>query len=288
MLHRQLSRISRLTPLLAAITGLALLSAGCVTGGTDTSTAPENANAPAASEPAPRTPAPIKAREPDSYGLVETITIQPTGNAPKAAIPPLRFTFAKSGADRRLSFTIPDPVGEVIYLEKASSKYLIFPRRGQYVELDPQELGFQLGDLMSPAAAFERLKARAQYEVLGTENIDGRSAVKYRFTASGDTRTSVGTARADSIIFVDQATGLPLRSEIEATSTSGAGTRIVTETDSLVLSPAPGLFDVPVTLEKVSSAHVKQEVQGFVSVLRVVIDYLRQHAATAPPPESKQ
>jgi len=187
------------------------------------------------------------------------------------------------GTDRRVSFKLPDPVGEVIYLEKPTFKYLIFPARNQYVELDPAELGFQLGEVMSPASVVARIKERAQFEQMGTETVIGRSAVKYRFTGAADTHTKVGTAQADSIVFVDQETGLPLRSEIETSSTSGAGARIVTAADSIQLTPEPTLFDVPTGMKKVTTSELKQQVQNFVTTVRAFAGYLKQQAGTPPP-----
>ena len=225
----------------------------------------------------------LEAREPERYSATTIITIQPTGNSPQTNIPPLQFAYAKMGADRRLSFKLPEPAGEVVYLEKAPLKYLIFPSRNQYVELDPNELGFQLGNLMSPASALERLKERTQYERLGTETVNGRAAVKYRFTGAADTHTKAGTAQADSIVYVDEETGLPLRSEIDAASSSGAGMRIVTATDSLQLNPDTALFEVPTQMKKVTSAELKQQVQGFVNGMRAFAGYLRQQVVTTPP-----
>ncbi|MEK6287480.1 MAG: hypothetical protein AABO57_17190 [Acidobacteriota bacterium] len=268
------------------VAGIALTvagSIGCTNTGTVTTT---NSNAAAttnANTAAPTSPASaLEAREPERYSLTTTITIQPTGNAPQANIPPLQFSFAKLGTDRRISFKVPDPVGEVIYLEKAPLKYLIFPARNQYVELDPNELGFQLGEVMSPASAIQRLKERAQYEQMGTETVNGRTAIKYRFRGAADTHTKAGTAQADSVVYVDQETGLPVRSEIETTTSSGAGARIVTAAESLQLSPDPSLFEVPTTMKKVTSAELKQQVQGFANTVRVLAAYLRQQAAPTP------
>ncbi|HYV05730.1 MAG TPA: hypothetical protein VFB82_14145, partial [Blastocatellia bacterium] len=184
---------------------------------------------------------------------------------------------------RRVSFKLPEPVGEVVYLEKPELKYLIFPSRNQYVELDPTELGFQLGNLMSPASALERLKERTQYENLGTETINGRPAIKYRFKGAADTHTKAGVAQADSLVFVDQETGLPLRSEIDTISSSGAGMRIMTTTEDLNLNPDPSLFEVPTQMKKVTSAELKQQVQAFVSGMRAFAGYLRQQVGTPPP-----
>jgi hypothetical protein len=271
-----------------AIALAALVSSGCTNTGTITTTnsnsnsnATANANANTAPVAAHATT--LEAREPERYSVTTTINIQPTGNAPQTTIPPLKFSFARMGSERRVSFKLPDPVGEVIYLEKSPLKYLIFPARNQYVELDQNELGFQLGEVMSPAAAVARLKERAQYEELGTEIVNGRTAVKYRFKGAADTRTKVGTAQADSIIFVDQETGLPLRSEIETTSSSGAGARIVTAAEGLQLTAEPSMFEVPTGMKKVTTAELKQQVQNFVTTARVFAGYLRQQMNTAPP-----
>lgn len=275
-----------ITPLLVAglmFTALAL--PGCTTPGTNTSTTLNSNSATAASANAnagrETSGAPLEAREPENYSVTTTITVQPTGNAPQANIPPLQFSFARMGTDRRVSFKLPDPVGEVIYLEKSPLKYLIFPARSQYVELDPNELGFQLGAVMSPTSIIARAKERTQYEQIGTESINGRTAIKYRFRAAAETHTKVGTAQADSIVYVDQETGLPLRSEIETSSTSGAGARITTSAESLLLTPDATLFEVPTTMKKVSSTELKQQVQSFVGTIRAFAGYLREQANAA-------
>jgi hypothetical protein len=230
----------------------------------------------------------LEAREPENYSTTTIITIQPTGNAPQANVPPLQFGFARMGTDRRVSFKLPDPVGEVVYLEKPELRYLIFPLRNQYVELDPNELGFQLGNLMSPASALERLKERSKYESLGTETLNGRTVAKYRFQGAVDTKTRAGTAQASGTVFVDQETGLPLRTEIDSTSSSGAGAQIVTVTEGLQLSPDPTLFEVPTQMKKVTTAELKNQVQGFVNGMRVFAGYLRQQVEAAQPAAGKQ
>src|SRR5262249_26551882 len=173
----------RAASLMGMILIASLLSFACTEAGTGGDANLRNANS-AANPPAssPDLAADLERPEPDRYSVTTTVTIQPTGNAPQANIAPLQFNFARMGPDSRVSFRLPDPVGEIIYLEKAPLKYLIFPSRNQYVELDPNELGFQLGHLMSPGAVVERLKQRGHYEKMGVETVNGRSAVKYRFT----------------------------------------------------------------------------------------------------------
>jgi len=274
----------------ALVVLIALVSFACTTVGTSSNanlSANSNAAANANTSSAANTGA-LEAREPESYSVSTAITIQPTGTSPQTNIPPLQFTFARNGTDKRVSFKLPDPVGEVIYLEKPTLKYLIFPSRNQYVELDPNELGFQLGTVMSPASIIEQLKTRAQYEQMGTDTLNGRTVIKYRFKGAADTRTKVGTAQADSIVYVDQETGLPLRSEIEVTSTNGAGARVVTSADNLQLAADPSLFEVPTSMKKVTSAELKQQVQSFANTVRVVAAYLRQQAQGATPTGGQQ
>ena len=289
MSYLEIKKSHSIMGFLVMVALITLAGSGCSNTGTSTTNINSNASvatANANTSAAPAAAATLEAREPERYSVTNTITIQPTGTTPQTNVPPLQFTFARLGTDRRVSFKLPDPVGEVIYLEKAPLKYLIFPARSQYVELDPNELGFALGDVMSPASVVGRLKERAQYEQLGTETINGRTAVKYRFRGAADTHTKVGTAQAESIVLIDQETGLPLRSEIDTSSSSGAGAKIVTVADSLQFSPDPTLFEVPTGLKKVTSAELKQQVQSFVGVVRGVAGYLRQQV-TAPPPAGR-
>jgi hypothetical protein len=231
MKHKEIKTKYLVTMVLAPIALMGVLLSGCNNPESNTptnsnsapnTTAAPNVNASSTSS-APEVTTSLEAREPERYSVTTRLTIQPTGNAPQANVPALQFTFARLAADRRISFKLPDPVGEVVYLEKAPLKYLIFPARNQYVELDPAELGFQLGNVMSPVSAIERLKERTQFERIGTETVSGRTAIKYRFRGATDTQTQVGTVQADSIIYVDQETGLPLRSEVDICFERGRG-----------------------------------------------------------------
>src|SRR5204862_7774502 len=103
-----------ISSLLVGLVFAAFVSQACTTAGTNTSST-SNANAVvvanANTAPVSPTGSMIEAREPERYSVTTTITIQPTGNAPQANIPPLQFAFARMGTDRRVSFKLPDPVG---------------------------------------------------------------------------------------------------------------------------------------------------------------------------------
>jgi hypothetical protein len=120
--------------------------------------------------------------------------------------------------------------------------------------------------------------------VVGTETVNGRTATKYRFKGAADTRTQAGTVQADSIIYVDQVTGLPLRSEVDAVLSNGKGAHVTTETSSIQLEPESSLFDVPTGMKKVTTAELKQQVQGFVNAIRVFAAYMRQQTGASATP----
>lgn len=296
MLYRQIIKSFSSATFILSITITALFLVGCSNTGTNTGTnsnasrtTATNTNASsgasANSNSSPATAAALETREPENYSVTTRITVQPTGETPQANVPPLEFSFAKIGSDnRRISFNLPNPVGEIIYIEKGALKYLIVPARNQYVELDPDELGFQLGTVLSPASIIERLKQKTQYETMGTETINGRTATKYRFKGAADTRTQAGTVEADSIVYVDQETGLPLRSEVDAMLSTGKGARVITESSAIQLQPEISLFEVPTQMKKVTTAELKQQVQGFVNAMRVFAAYMRQQTGISPTP----
>ncbi|HYP25320.1 MAG TPA: hypothetical protein VE262_01260 [Blastocatellia bacterium] len=267
----------------------AFVTFGCSTAPTGTNTNSNtnanlsvNANGNANANVAAAAGAPINVREPEQYSAVFTISGEGEANA-RQGNATTQVDFAKRGADRRMTFNAPPPIGQITYLERAGQKYLIIPARNQYVELRPEEMGVNLGSLMSPATMIEQLKARTQYENMGTETINGRTAVKYRFAGAKDTRTQAGTVQADSFVYVDEATGLPIRSQVNASTTSGATARVVTELRDLQLNPDPALFELPANMKKVTTEELKQQVQGFIALARTLSAMAGQGSQSAAP-----
>jgi hypothetical protein len=222
-------------------------------------------NANAETRPSSSQPAAIDIKEPERYGAAMTISIQGASGAP-ASMATQQFGYAKLGADRRWAFTLPAPLGRTVYLEKSGLKYLILLDRKQYVELAPDPLGFQMSKELTLGAIAERLKPRVQFEQLGLEPINARTAMKYRLTSATDAST-----RIDGVIFVDQETGLLLRSELNTASPSGEKSRVIVEARDLQLNPDRSEFDVPAGMKKVSPQEAKQQIEGFVSAIGSVV-----------------
>ena len=272
---------------LAAV--MALISFGCTSAPVANSNSNINANAnanqsaTANSNAAPAdAQSPFSTREPDRYSIKMIISGEAQVNNQQGNTQ-WEIDFSRMDASRRWSVKVPGINQEVIYLERPGLKYLILPARTQYVELTPDALGFPLGSLLTPSAMMERLKSRP-HENLGPEPVNGRPATKYKFAGAANTGTQAGTIQADSIVYIDDETGLPLRADLSAVATSGSNARGVLETRDIHLNPDPALFDVPTGYKKVTAEELKQQIQNFVILLRAIAPYLGQQVTVQPPP----
>jgi len=227
-----------------------------------------NANANSGPRAASSQSAAIDIKEPERYSVAMTISIQETASEAPAPMLTQQLSLAKLGADRRWTFVFPAPLGQIVYLEKSGLKYLVLFERKQYVELSADAMGFQLGNVLTPHSIAERLKP-GQYEKLGLEPVNGRTANKYRLIGAGG-----ASAQTDGLIFVDQETGLPLRSEMNAAAPSGTKSRVIVEARDVQLNPDRAQFDVPVGMKKVTQQEARQQIEGFASALRSFADII--------------
>ena len=224
--------------------------------------AASNANLDAGSGTAARSWA-IDIQEPERYSVAMTISIQETSSETPTPMQTQQFDFAKLGADRRWAFVFPAPLGQVVYLEKSGLRYFVLFERKLYMELPPTALGFELSKVMTPNSIARRLNSH-QFEKLGLEPVNGRTAIKYRATSASDASAH--------IIFVDQETGLPLRSELSAVAASGSKSRVIVEARDVRLNPDIAQFDVPIGMKKAAARDAAQQIEAFASALRLLAD----------------
>jgi hypothetical protein len=222
----------------------------------------QESNANAGAHTATGKPDSIDIREPERFSATMTLSAQETASEAPAPMLTQQLGLAKIGSDSRLAFTNPAPTGQIVYLEKSGLKYLIFYERKQYAEVTPEALGFDLGDVFTPRAIIDRLNPR-QYEKLGLEPVNGRTAIKYRSNETTDNSSHI-----DGVIFVDQETGLPLRSEMNTATPAGIRSRIIIEIRDLQLNPDTEQFDVPAGMKKIGLQDAKQQLGGFATALR--------------------
>jgi hypothetical protein len=203
----------------------------------------------------------IAAREPEQYRATLVLSAETEGGQKTIGIPTLSAEVVRNGADRRVSFKLPDG-SDLIYLEKGGLHIVVAPGRKQYAELTPEATGFQIHKLMTPGQLVARLENLKGVERVGEETINGRAADKYRYANTTNTNTQAGNLSTEAFVYVDKETGLPLRSEL-FTEASGnvqgvRGAKIVAEMRDITTTVDPSLFEVPPGFSKVPPEQIKQ------------------------------
>ncbi|MDT4898278.1 MAG: hypothetical protein QOH25_3355 [Acidobacteriota bacterium] len=233
------------------------------------------------------TGATIDTREPDQYSATITLKLEVTGSQ-SISTPPLTANFARNGADRRVSFKIPGSGDEVIYLDRAAKRYIILPNRKQYAEINAQSTGFELPTVMTPAQIVNQVKSVSGCENAGEEQFNGRNATKYRCSGAARTGTQAGDVKAESFIYVDKDTGLPLHSESIVSSSANVGgasaVKIVTEMSNIQTNVVTTTFDEPTGMSKVDPAQVRSQVEAVLKAALVFAQSMMQTSSAPPPP----
>jgi hypothetical protein len=279
--------------LLFAIAVVALAASACSRGAnvntninTNTNV---NANATGANVNAATAPSTIAAREPETYRATIVFTAQTEGGDRTVGIPTLSAEVARSGNDRRLSFKLPDN-SDLVYLEKGGVQYGIAPARRQYAELTPEATGFQLHRLMTPGQIVAHLDRLRGIELVGEEQLNGRTAVKYRYARTAQTQTSAGAVKTESFVYVDKDTGLPLRAELFGEASGNVqgvkGANVVAEMRDITTNVDPSLFEIPTGFNKVPEAQVRAQVDAVANTLLTLLRTLLQNREAAPSPPS--
>lgn len=280
------SSVMRAVPTLAAAVLTAALGA-CVTSPTNNANNGTGLNSNSAGSANPSGAVnlrdPIYAKEPDQYSETISITGEANSTDKKVDVPQLQFDFAKLGSDRRAAFQVPG-IGQVIYLEHSGLKYIVLPARNQYLELDQATLGVELPklSLMTPSSVVDHLKSSAQYYKLDSEDVNGRPAVKYKFAGKLDTHTTAGPVDTDSVVYLDETTGLPVRAEILGTTAGGKGARIMLQMSNVQLNPDRAAFEVPIGFRKVTAQELRQQINILASTMRLIALTLSQQMTPAP------
>lgn len=228
----------------------------------------------------------IETKEPEQYQAVVTLKFEASG-AQSMAVPPLKANVARSGADRRMEFTLPN--GEkLIYLDRDGKQFIISPNRKQYAELNKESIGVDPRRMLMPEQIVNQVKNMKGVELVGEEKVGDRTAVKYRYGATTDTKSQAGTVATESYVLVDKETSLPLRSVTNAESQNGSvqgvkGMSVVTEMSDIKTTADASLFAEPTEFQKVPPEQIKSQVTMLFSAAMAL---LGQMMNSAKPPTS--
>jgi hypothetical protein len=276
--------------LLLVIFSLAL-SQACQTGtNTNTTTTTTNTNAGANTNTTTTTTTTTTGtapdtREPEKYRATINLKLEATGNQ-TATLPTLTGEFARDGANRRLSFTLPGGE-EIIYLDAQNKRTVILPKRRQYAELTPDATGFDVPSVMTPGQIVNQLKSSNSYQLVGDDQWNGRPATKYRYASTTQTGTQAGEVKTEAFLYVDKDTGLPIRSETVAQSTSGnvqgmSGLKLIQEITNIQKEVDAKLFEVPQGLSKVEPEQIKQQVNAVAQAALFIVQQVMKNAQSQP------
>ncbi|MEP6743498.1 MAG: hypothetical protein ABJB61_13450 [bacterium] len=264
---------------------LVLVGSGCQRADTNANTnltvnantSPTNANANLSPDTAG-----IAAREPEQYQATLVFSAETEGGQKTVGIPTLSAQVARNGADRRVSFKMPDG-SDLIYIEQGDKHIVVAPSRKQYAELTPEATGFQLQKLMTPGQLVSYLEKLRGVERVGDDTINGRTADKYRYANTTNTSTSAGQVNTEAFVYVDKETGLPLRSELYSEASGNVqgvkGAKIVAEMRDISTTVDASLFQVPPGLDKVPPEQVRSQIDAFTSTVAAVIKALLSNMA---------
>lgn len=247
---------------------------------TQTNSQPSADNANANSADADRGAA-INAREPEKYSATLVFSIETEGGDKAIGIPSLSVQVARNGEDRRVEFKLPDG-SPLVYLDHNNRHYVVLPDRRQYAELTPEATGIQIHKLITPGQLVEDLKKIRGVERVGEGPMDGRAAVKYRYSASTNTNTKAGEVKAEAFVYVDKETGLPLRAELLAESSGDVkgvkAARVVAEMRDIKTDVAATLFEPPTGYSQVAPEKVRQQIDALTSAVAAILKAMMANA----------
>jgi hypothetical protein len=226
----------------------------------------------------------VETKEPDVYTATVTLKFETLGDQ-KMPLPMLQANVARSGADRRMEFSLPG--GEkLIYLDKGDKQFVISPNRKQYAELTKEALGFEVRRMLMPGEIVNQVKNIKGVERVGEEQVSGRTVIKYRYGATANTGTQAGQVNTESFVYVDKETSLPLRSETVSQSSGNVqgmnGIKIGTEMSNITTTADASLFAEPTDYKKVAPEEVKQQVNLVFNAAAAIIAQLMRSAQTSP------
>src|SRR6185369_867821 len=226
----------------------------------------------------------INAREPEKYSATLVFSVETQGNEKAIGIPSLSVQVARSGGDRRVEFKLPDGT-PLIYLDHENRSYVIAPSRKQYAELTKEATGIQPQKLMTAGQIVSDLKNKTGVERVGEEQVNGRTADKYRYSASTNTNTKAGEVKAETFVFIDKETGLPLRTEVNAESSGDVkginAARVIAEMRDIKTDIDASLFEVPAGYAQVAPEKVRQQIDALTNAVAAVLRAMMANMGTA-------
>ena len=190
---------------------------------------------------------PFQTKEPQHYQAIRTITFTDSSGSAITQ----KTTIARSEIFRR-DETENNDSATVVFLESDKGKFVLLPEQKIYSEItdaspiDPAEFESSPERLLHPDAV------STSYQKLGSETVSGRNTTKYRVAVN--TATGSNVTPSDTLIWIDESLGMPVKSE----TTAGDGSHVTMELSNIVLEADKNLFQIPEDYVKVNATALRQ------------------------------
>ena len=246
---------------------LALFAASCKRSGTDGNGNANNSAGGTTVAGETFTTPPFSTKEPERYQatMVITSSLGEQSNIPgMSQLTAKEVTVARDGEKRRVEMEL-FPGMKVAYLQTATARYMLVPARKVYAEFKPGGEGLDsvgsknLSSDFSPDALLNQSTGGARYEKLGAENINGRATMKYRVTTTGKTGEAK-SATTESLIWIDEALGMPVKSETTLSSGGSSNSKYSMELRDIKQDVDPSAFDLPTDYTKVDYKDIQRQI----------------------------
>lgn len=206
---------------------------------------------------------PFATKEPDRYQATRTITFTETVTAPNPVNETRTTTvlIMRDGEQRREEHK-GGSVGSIVYLELAAGRFVLLPRERLYADLSSEASDNGLSnpqlelDEVSPDLLLNESVPSSHYEKLGEEAIAGRPTTKYRVSKAG----SVETIKSETLIWIDEALGMPIKSESTFID-SDRTTKLLMELRDVRAEVSPESFSLPRDYQKVAASVISEKIR---------------------------
>lgn len=229
----------------------------------------ETANNSRAAGEASSTP-PFSTREPERYQarviLRSSLRAQPSASPDQNGGASTETFIARDGESRREDYELMPGV-KVSELQVKAGHFLLVPAKKLYAELKPGaglEMDVQAGETasdFSPERLVNEAHAGTVYQKLGAEEVNGRAATKYRVTIAGRTDKDGGAA-VESLIWIDDALGMPIKYETTSGSRDKSAAMYSMELVDIKQEAEPGLFELPQDYRKVAVKELSAQISS--------------------------
>jgi hypothetical protein len=209
---------------------------------------------------------PFSTKEPERYQakVVTAGSLGENSNIPGMSLLKTREMLVARDGERRRMDAEPAPGMKMSFLQLPSGTYVLVPEKKIYAEFAPggaKERARNLSSDFSPDKLLNQFAGGARYEKLGAEDLNGRATMKYRVTLTSKSDEGKG-GTTESLIWIDDALGMPVKSETTVTGGQMNGVKFSMELRDIRQDVDQSLFELPPDYKKVDYQEIQRQMMS--------------------------